>query len=122
MVPGRLVLIAAADRLDLAVEGGGEEENPATLGRLIEQPADGAEEAHVHHSVGLVEDHGVHIAEPNVSSGDQVLESTGARDHDVDASTERPPLVHVAGAPIEGDNPVRPGTEERGKHAPYLVG
>ena len=51
--------------------------------RLVEQPANGGHEAHVGHSVGLVEHDPVGCREAHGALGDEVLQPSGAGDQDV---------------------------------------
>ncbi len=77
--PNRVVLIAADDRLDLTADRGREEDDLA-LGRgLVQEAANGGEEAHVGHAVRLVEHDGGDVVEHDVAALDEVLEASRDR-------------------------------------------
>ena len=55
LVTDGILLVVAGELGHVAVEGRGEQHGLALAYRLVEQPANGGHEAHVGHSVGLVE-------------------------------------------------------------------
>ena len=102
LVAGRLVLVAAGQLGDVAVEGGREQQRLAVVAGLVEQALDHGQEAHVGHAVGFVDDDERHVGERDVAALDQVLEAAGAGDEDVDALAEGLDLRAVAHAAVHG--------------------
>ena len=94
LVQDGVVLVVADEHVDVAVERGGEEHGLAVVTALVEQLADLRQEAHVGHAVGLVEHDHVDVVEADQALVDQVGQSAGTRDGDVDAPLER---LDVAG-------------------------
>ena len=93
--PHGVPLVRADDRLHLPPDGGREEHDLAVGRRLVEQAAHCGQEPHVGHAVGLVEDHGGHVVEADVSPCDEVLQAARARHHNVDALVQGAHLVAV---------------------------
>ena len=113
LVAHRVVLVAVGDDLDVAVEGGREEDGLALLGRGVEQALHRGQEAHVGHAVGLVDHDQVDLVELDVAALDEVLEATGAGDEHVDALAQGLALGAVADAAVDGDGAATAGGQQR---------
>src|SRR5690606_30314307 len=91
---GDRVLQEAPDELvDVAVEGGGEQQPLPAGRRLPEQFADHREEAEVAHVVGLVQDADLDVLQGALALADQVAEPAGGGDDEVDAAAQRVDLL-----------------------------
>jgi hypothetical protein len=101
-VAHRIVHVALDDHVDVAVEGGREEQRLALRRTGVEQALDLGQEPHVGHAVRLVEHDEVDLTQAHVALVDQVGEATGAGHRDVDAVAQRPQLVAEADAAVEG--------------------
>ena len=88
--------------VDARVERGGEQHPLAAARGLVQDPADGGQEAEVGHVVGLVEDGDLDRPQVAGTLLDQVLEAAGAGDDDVDAGPERLDLRVLADAAEDG--------------------
>ena len=89
LVGHRVVQELLDEGVDRPVERGREEQPLTALRGPAEQAAYGREEAEVSHVVGLVEHGDLDIVQRAVALADQVLETSGAGDDDVDALAER---------------------------------
>ena len=56
--------------------------------RAVEQPADGGQEAHVGHAVGLVDDDLVDVGQVHVAAVHEILEAPRAGDEDVHSAAQ----------------------------------
>ena len=120
--PDRVPLVAADDGLDLAPDGGREEEHLAIRGGLVQEAAHRREEPHVGHAVRLVEDDRGHVVETHVTPLDEVFEAAGAGDHDVDPLVQGAHLVAVAEAAEDRDDPLAVGAEQVAQDVVHLRG
>ena len=118
----RVALVVAHDRVDRAVERGGEQQRLAVARRLVEQLAHGGEEAHVGHAVGLVEHDDLDRAEVALAALDEVLEPARAGDEHVDALAERLELRAEAGAAVDRGDPELAGAAEPRELVAHLLG
>ena len=84
----RVVLVPLDQHVDVAVEGGREQQCVSIARRLVEDALDRRQEAHVGHSVGFVDDRDLDVAQIAASAPDQVFESSRAGDQDVDTLLE----------------------------------
>ena len=75
------------------------------LRRLVEDRLEVLGEAHVEHLVGLVEDDGGDLAQPQAAPVQQVQRPAGGRDDDVDAGLQRPQLADDRGAAVDREHP-----------------
>ena len=87
---------------DVARHGGGEQQRLALLGDRADDAAHVADEAHVEHAVGLVEDEEGHVAELHVAALDQVEQAARRGDQDVDAARQGLDLAAIAQAADDG--------------------
>ena len=78
---------------DLARHGRRQEQRLALARQHPDDPADVADEAHVEHLVGLVEDEDLDVAEVERPGLDEVEEAPGRGDEDVDAAGQRADLL-----------------------------
>ena len=85
------------------------------FGVFLEDAAHRGQEPEVGHVVGLVEDGDLDAAKVQVTLGDEVLQATGARDDDVDASPEPGDLGVLADAAEHGDRVEAAGCGEGGE-------
>lgn len=88
---------------DLARHRGREEEGLAGLGDFLRDASDVVDEAHVEHTVGLVEYEHLNRAQIDVTLLHEVLESAGGGDDDVDTGAERTDLGRLADAAEDRD-------------------
>src|SRR5690606_2676032 len=102
LVVHRVALVAAHQGVDVAVEGGREQQRLAPGRGAVEQATHGGHEAHVGHAVGLVEHHQVGVVEHDVAGGDQVFEAARAGDHGGHAPGQQLALGAVAHAAVHG--------------------
>ena len=105
-VAARLVRVGAGDLARRGLEGGGEEQRLAVVGRLGDDPVDGGLEAHVEHPVGLVDDQDPQLIEGEGPAIEQVLEPARGGDDDVGAGG-------LLGLLLEPDAAVDRGDRER---------
>src|SRR5258708_2862996 len=87
---------------DVARHGGGEQQRLALLGDRRGDAADVANEAHVEHAVGFIEDVEGHVAQLDVAALDQVEQAAGRGDQDVDAARQGLDLAAVAQTANDG--------------------
>ena len=99
-VAHRVLLVAAHERVDRAVERGREEQRLARVGGLVEELAHLGQEAHVGHAVGLVDHDRLHRGQVDFATLDEVLEPSGAGHEDVGAAPHRLQLRAEAGAAV----------------------
>ena len=102
--PDRVPLIVADDRLHFASDGGREKENLAIRGCLVEQSAHRWEKPHVGHAIRFVEHDRRDVVEKDVTPLDQVLETPGTGNHDVDTLVQGAHLIAVTGTTKYGDD------------------
>ena len=76
-MPHRVGQVPADEGVDLAVEGGREQQPLAAGWHAVQQPGDGGQEAHVGHVVGLVEDGDVDGGQRVGTLAHQVLQPPG---------------------------------------------
>ena len=100
-----IALVAPDKAVDGAVEGRGEQQGLAVVGRAVEELLHDWKEAHVGHAVGFVDDDDLHLVEHDFVALDQVAEAAGAGDEDVDTLPERLDLEAVARAAEHGRDP-----------------
>ena len=120
LVTDGILLVVAGEPGHIAVEGRGEQHGLALAYRLVEQPANGGHEAHVGHSVGLVEHDPVGCGEAHDALVDEILQPSGTGDQDVDTPPEGLDLGDVANTAIDDSDADRAG--ERAKHGVDLFG
>ena len=101
----RCPLVATDELVDVAVEGGREQQGLAVGPDLVEDRLDLRQEAHVGHAVRFVDDDDRHVGQPDRSPGDQVPEPARAGHRDVDAATQRGELAAETDATVEGGDP-----------------
>ena len=94
--------IALGEDVDAGVQGRGEEHALTGPRRAVEQTAHDGEEAEVSHVVGLIEDGDLDGIEADMALADEVLESAGAGDDDVDAGAQGGDLRALADAAENG--------------------
>ena len=122
IVTGRVVLIAVDDGFHFVADGGREQEH-LTLGRrLVEQPTYRREKAHVGHPVGFVEDNSANVAQAEGPLVQQVLESSGAGDDDVDPAIEGSAGSAIRSAAVDRDGAILLLACEQGDLALHLGG
>ena len=108
----RRALVVTDQLVDRTFEGGRKEHGLAVSTGSIEEPADGWEETHVGHPIGLVDDHQGNEREVDIPLFDQVLEPTGAGHQDVHPAPQGSPLLAVAHSPVHGGDPRSDGRGE----------
>ncbi len=111
-VAGGVALVAADQGVDVAVEGGGEEQRLALRHDLVEQPLHLGQEAHVGHAVGLVEHDDVDPVEADGTPLDEVGQAARAGHDHVDAGPQGCELGSEADAAVEGVDGAPHGGEE----------
>jgi hypothetical protein len=104
-VPLRRALVPADQDVNVPVQGGGEKKGLALGGDLVEQPTDYGQEAHVCHSVGLVEDDHLYLVQMDGSTVDQVGQPARAGHSYIHPTTERGQLSTEADGPVESGDP-----------------
>jgi len=87
---------------DIARHGGGEQERLALLGDRADDAAHVADETHVEHAVGLVDDEERHMAQLHVAALDQVEQTAWRGDQDVDAARQGLDLAAITQAADDG--------------------
>jgi hypothetical protein len=104
-VPHRVGEVAADEGVDLAVEGGGEQQ-PLPSGRYaVQQRRDRGQEAHVGHVVGLVHDgDGDRVQRAGVLA-QQIQQPPGGGDDDVGAAPELLDLSVERHPAVDGQQP-----------------
>ena len=105
LVASRIPQVRAHEPVDVAVQGGAQEE---PLGRRRggrQQPVDGVEEAQVAQLVGLVEHRDLDVVGLQDPLVDQVLEPARCAHDDVGGAPQRRHLGVVPGAAVDGDQP-----------------
>ena len=90
------------ERPDLVREGGAEQQVLALARQDFEDAPDVADEAHVEHAVGLVEDEDLDARQVDRALAEVVEQATRRGDDDVDAATQRVDLRREADAAIDG--------------------
>ena len=113
LVPGRVLQVAADQRVDLAVQRRREQQPLGVAVGLVEQLLDDREEAEVGHEVGLVEDGDDDLGEGGLALADQVLQTAGGRDDDVDAAAQLLDLAVHGRAAVDGGELDAGGLAER---------
>ncbi len=91
-----------ASDADLIGEGGAEQEVLATRRQDLEHATDVADEAHVEHPVGLVEDEDLDVREVDGALADMVEQAPGGGDDHVRAVAQRADLRREADAAVDG--------------------
>jgi hypothetical protein len=114
LVAHRVVLVALDQHVDVAVEGGREQDRAPVVGALVEESLHLGQEAHVGHAVGLVEDDDVDAVEADQLLVDEVGQAARAGDDDVDAAAQRGGLAADGHATEDG---LDPGPVGAGQHA-----
>ena len=97
----RLVQEAAGERPDLLGERRREQQVLAAGGQDVEDAADVADEAHVEHAIGLVEDEDLDRREVDRPLADMIEQATGRGDDEVDPAPERVGLRRKADAAVD---------------------
>ena len=111
----RLALVMADEHIDIAIEGGGEQQRLATRRCGIQDAPYGWQKAHVGHAVGLIDDDHVDVGKENVAGAHEVLEPAGAGHRHVDGLSQRVALGAKAHTAVEGVHLETPGLEQRGQ-------
>lgn len=101
-VPHRVVLLPGDEALDVARQSRRKKHRLARALDLAEKGSHRWEETHVGHPVRLVDDNDLHLGEVELVALDQIDEPSGTTDRDIDTAIERPELVPIAGAAVEG--------------------
>ena len=101
---GRSSRPSASERISPR-EGGAEEQVLAAVREQREDLADVADEAHVEHPVGLVEDEDLDPAQVDGALAGVVEQASGRGDHDLDATAQRADLAAEADAAVDGGRP-----------------
>ena len=114
----RLVEEAGGQAADLVRERGREQQVLAPGRQQRDDLADVADEAHVEHPVGLVEDEDLDRREVDGALADVVEQAAGRRDDDLGAGAERADLRIEADAAVDGDRPDRPLRRRRCGRSP----
>ena len=96
-------------RPDLVGEGRGEQQVLAARRQQREDLADVADEAHVEHAVGLIEDEDLDHREVDGVLADVVEQAARRGDHDLRTGAQCPDLALEADAAVDGDRSDRPG-------------
>ena len=99
---GRVVQEGVGEGGDGFRHGGREEHRVAVVREGCDDAFDGFCEAHVEHLIGLVEDECLELGEVAEVLGDEVEQSAGGCDDDVDAGFEGLDLVELADAAEDG--------------------
>ena len=102
LVEDRVALVSTNQNIDGTVERRREQQCLAVGGGCIEYPAHRWQKAHVSHAVRLVDDHEVHARKRDITLTDQVLETSGASDCDIDSFTQGIALSAESGPSEEG--------------------
>ena len=122
LVPGRVLEVAADQRVDLAVQRG-REQQPLGVGvGLVEQLLDDREEAQVGHEVGLVQHRDDDLGEGGLALADQVLQPARRGDDDVDAAAQLLDLAVHGRAAVDGGQLDADRLAERGQVVVHLLG
>src|SRR5690606_15520809 len=100
-----LVLVAAGQLGDFPVERRREQQRLAGRGGLVEEPADPGHEPHVGHSVGFVDYDEVDVGQRDRAFLDEVGESAGRGDEDIDTPPKLASLVVVAHTSVDDEDP-----------------
>ena len=104
IVAHRIALVLAAERGDVTVEGRREQQRLPLLGGLVEDATHRRHEAHVGHTIGFVDDNDVGLAEVDDTLLDEILETAGGGDENVDALAEGLLLRSVTDAAVDGED------------------
>ena len=104
LVEYRIALVAVGQSLDLFAKRGREKDGLAIVVCEIENLLYDGEESHVGHTVGLIHDGDLDLAQANLVLIDQVEKASRTRDEHVDAISERLQLCTEADAPVHGCN------------------
>ena len=102
LVHGRPLQEPLHQPVDAAVQGGREEHPLARPRGLGQQSGDAGQEAEVSHVVGLVEDGDLDRVEPAQALLDEILQTAGAGDEDVDTGLQRLGLGLLADSAEDG--------------------
>lgn len=108
--------------VDVSVQRGGEQQRLTTGAYLVEEFADLRHEAHVAHLVGLVQNRDLDIAEVAHALLDQVAQSPGRGDQNVDPPAQ---FVDLSGVGTSTHHIAHPDAEDTGvatQGIPCLVG
>jgi len=108
LVAHRRLLVAADQRVDVAIQRGRPEHGLAAAGCQVEQAAHLREEAHVGQPISLVHHGDLDGAEVDLALVDQVLQTARTRHDDVDATAQGLDLHTHRGAAIDGEHPEAP--------------
>jgi hypothetical protein len=87
---------------DVVRERGREHQVLALRRQQLDDPADVADEAHVQHAVGLVQDEDLHVAEIDGALAGVVEQAAGRRDDDLRAGLEGADLGVEPDAAVDG--------------------
>ena len=104
LMTNRVALVITAQHGDVAVEGGGEQQGLAGVAGEIEDAPHRGEEAHIGHSVGLVDHDDLDFPQVHGSLGNEVLETTWRSHQDIDPFAEAALLEAVTDATVYGDD------------------
>ena len=105
-----------------AVERGAEQQHLALATGALEDATDCREEAHVGHTIRLVDDDGGDIVELDDTGRQQVLETAGAGDDELGAALERTALGPVPDAAVDGDEVMAAPAHQRPQRGGDLAG
>ena len=114
----RCPLVPPDELVDVAVEGGREQQGLAVGPDLVEDRLHLRQEAHVGHAVRFVDDDDRHVGQPDRSPGDQVPEPARTGHRDVDAATQRGELAAETDAAVEGGDSLPAAGAH---HEPHLL-
>ena len=105
LVASGIPQVRAHEPVDVAVEGGAQEQPLGRLRGRRQQPVDGVEEAQVAQLVGLVEHRDLDVVGLQDPLVDQVLQPARRAHDDVGGAAQRRHLGVVPGAAVDGDQP-----------------
>ncbi|GAA3300048.1 hypothetical protein GCM10020295_39800 [Streptomyces cinereospinus] len=117
-----IVQITPYQQVDVAVQGGREQQPLAGGGDLVEQCGHLRHEPHVGHLVGLVQDGDGDLVEPAVAPLDEVPEAAGGRDDDLGAAAQDTGLAVDRQPAHHGGDPQPQGAGVRGERVGDLLG
>jgi hypothetical protein len=113
VVAGGVALVPRDEDVDVAVEGGREEQRLTPGAHLIEEAAHLGQEAHVGHAVGFVDHDDVDVAQRARTALDEIGEAPGAGDDDVDALGEGLEIACDADTAVERGDAPAPDAQKR---------
>ena len=104
LVALRVVLVPLCELRNVSIKGRREEKCLTCLRNHVEKSADLWHEAHVSHTVGLVDYNNIDLVEANHVLINEVTETTRACNEDVDTATHCLALLLVTDTSIDGED------------------